>query len=26
VPIYQRVNGFQIEPRYTTSFGVGFQF
>ena len=25
VPIYQRVNGFQIEPRYTLSLGVRFE-
>ena len=24
VPIYQRVNGFQIEPRYTVSAGVSY--
>lgn len=24
VPVYQRVNGLQIEPRYTVSFGVHF--
>jgi hypothetical protein len=26
LPIYQRVNGFQIEPKYTASVGVRFQF
>jgi hypothetical protein len=26
LPIYQRVNGLQLEPRYTTSVGVRFQF
>ena len=24
VPVYQRVNGFQIEPRYTVSFGLRY--
>jgi hypothetical protein len=24
VPIYQRVNGFQIEPRWSASLGVHF--
>jgi hypothetical protein len=24
VPVYQRVNGYQIEPRYTASFGLHF--
>jgi hypothetical protein len=23
VPVYQRVNGMQLEPRYTVSVGVG---
>jgi hypothetical protein len=26
VPIYQRVNGLQLEPRFTASVGVRFQF
>ena len=26
LPIYQRVNGLQIEPRYTTSVGVRIEF
>ncbi len=26
LPIYQRVNGLQIEPRYTASVSVGYQF
>ncbi|HXZ48844.1 MAG TPA: hypothetical protein VEG27_07465 [Usitatibacter sp.] len=26
VPIYQRVNGFQLEPRYSVSAGVGIAF
>jgi len=26
IPLYQRVNGLQIEPRFTTSVGVRFEF
>lgn len=26
VPVYQRVNGFQLTPRYTASVGVRYQF
>jgi hypothetical protein len=26
LPIYQRVNGLQLEPKYTTSIGVRFEF
>ena len=26
VPVYQHVNGFQLEPRYTVSAGVHFAF
>jgi len=25
VPVYQNVNGYQLEPRYTASFGLHFQ-
>ena len=25
LPIYQHVNGFQIEPKYTASIGIRFQ-
>jgi hypothetical protein len=26
VPVYQRVNGYQLEPRYTVSVGVHYAF